>query len=478
MSTTAAHPKPTDLFARDREWQRLVEAHNSTNPELLLVMGHRRAGKSYLLARFVRSTGGVYFQATRQTERELILAFSRALGERFDDATLRQVGFAEWEQCLAYLVDRADGNPLTVVLDEFPYLVDSAPALPSMLQAWWDHRLPGTRVKLVLSGSHISAMKRLVADDQPLYGRRTGRIDVRPFDYLDASAFVPDWSSRDKLRFYSVFGGLPGHLALVDPAGSLRTNASRHVLSDSGRLFDEAVRAFDSFLSDAAVHYSIVEAIASGEQRWSRIASRVGKQTSALSRPLDWLLDMEIAERFAPVTEYPRPSPKRLLYRLADPYLAFWYRFVADMKGRGLVALTDPEELWDRFVEPRLDETHVAHVFEESCRQFVARGRHKRLPFKPIQVGSWWNRDSSDQVDVVALGPEGELLVGECKWGSLDGRDLDRLVRRSRQVAADAGNPSSITYALFSAGPPERNDLPAKVGSDPVLLFSADDLFT
>jgi hypothetical protein len=33
-------------------------------------------------------------------------------------------------------------------------------------------------MKLVLSGSHITAMKQLEDADQPLYGRRTARIDI------------------------------------------------------------------------------------------------------------------------------------------------------------------------------------------------------------------------------------------------------------------------------------------------------------
>lgn len=204
------------------------------------------------------------------------------------------------------------GEPFVLVLDEFPYLADSAPALPSILQDWWDHRMASTRISLVLSGSHISAMKRLVEADEPLYGRRTGRIDLRPFDYLDAARFAPSWPARDKLLLYGIFGGLPGHLTLVDPARSLAENVARHVLDSSGRLHNEAVHAFDAFLSDASVHYSIVEAIASGEQRWNRITSRIGKQTSALARPLDWLVEMEVVERVAPITEYPRPNPKRL----------------------------------------------------------------------------------------------------------------------------------------------------------------------
>ena len=444
-------PKPPALLNRDREWTRLAEAHHSPQPELLLCVGRRRAGKSFLLVRFVEASTGLYYQATRKTEREQLLDLSRALGTRFDDPALRRAALPDWDAVLDYVVERAAGGPFTFVLDEFPYLADATPALSSIIQAWWDHRLAGARVTLVLSGSHVTAMKRLTASDQPLYGRRTGRVDVLPFDYYDAARFVPSWPARDKLRLYAIFGGLPGHLALIEPTQTLAANAARHLFDASGRLYDEAAHAFDSFLGDAAVHYSIVEAIASGTRRWSRIASRVGKQTSALSRPLEWLLGMDVVERVAPLTAYPRPSPKRTLYRLADPYLTFWHRFVSDVKGRGLTALVEPEALWDQFVAPRLDREHVAYVFEEACRQFVARAPHPSLPFRPVQVGSWWNADSSEEVDVVALDGQGGLLVGECKWGMIDTHDLERLVRRGKQVAEEAGGITKITPVLFSA---------------------------
>jgi AAA+ ATPase superfamily predicted ATPase len=69
---------------------------------------------------------------------------------------------------------------LVLVLDEFPYLVNAELALPSILQSIWDHQLKQARVKLILSGSHITAMKRLTEADQPLYGRRTGLIQTDP----------------------------------------------------------------------------------------------------------------------------------------------------------------------------------------------------------------------------------------------------------------------------------------------------------
>ncbi|GAB5521700.1 MAG: ATP-binding protein [Rhodothermales bacterium] len=468
--------KPADLIDRERAWATLTQQYERTGPSLVLMLGRRRVGKSWLLTRFAQATRGLYYQATRMTEREQLRSLSLALAAHFDDAALRHTAFSRWDDLLAYVAERTQVQPFVLILDEFPYLADSAPALPSVLQKWWDHDLPATSVKLILSGSHITAMRRLEGGDQPLYGRRTARIDLLPFDYADAAQVVPKWSAKDRLHLYGMVGGLPGHLALVDPVQSLAENIGALMLEGSGRLYDEAIHAFDAFLPDASVHYSIIDAIANGEQTWSRIASRVGKQTSALSRPLEWLLEMGVVRRVAPLTAYPKPSPKRVLYQIADPYLAFWHRFIADIRGRGLPALVAPEQLWETMIAPRLDD-YMGGVFEAACRQFVARSTSSLLPFRPVQVGAWWSRDGSAEVDVVALGSAGELLVGECKWGMVDERDLMRLQQRGQQVAREAGvDVSLVQHVLFTAGIPSEG-LSERATAGAATLVSAKHLY-
>src|SRR4028119_2006037 len=192
--------RPAEILDRESEWAELVRIWQRRGPELLFVLGRRRVGKSYLLGRFAREVRGIYYQATKRTESEQLLRLSSIVGAHFDDPALqRGVPFPEWESLFEYVTDRAAGEPFLIVLDEFPYLSASAPALPSILQALWDHRWPDTRIKLVLSGSHITAMRQFEEADQPLYGRRTGRIDVEPFDYLNAARFLPGYTVDEHL---------------------------------------------------------------------------------------------------------------------------------------------------------------------------------------------------------------------------------------------------------------------------------------
>ena len=467
---------PDSLIDREQEWKLLEEAWASERPELIFVLGRRRVGKSFVLAPFARAVGGLYYQATRRTEAEQLQAVTRIVADRFDDAALRQTaGFTNWESLFDYLVEKLGDERFLFVIDELPYLEESAPAFPSVLQSVVDHRLRDTRIKLVLSGSHVTAMKRLEEVDQPLYARRTARAVFRPFSYVHAAAFVPGYDARDRLRAYGVFGGVAGHLSLLSPELPLAANVQKHVLDPSARLFDEAQWMLDAFLSDAAVHYSILEAIATGDRTWSGITKRLGKTAGSLSRPMAWLIDMEIVRRDVPITVGRPSKSKRAIYAITDPYVSFWHRFVSPLVETGVSAVAPPARIWERRVAPRLDD-YMGEVFEEVCRAAVCE-RPGLVPFEPSRVGSWWSADSREQVDVIALSDDGAMLAAECKWGSVDGGDLATLARRAKLVADELGNVRRTHLALFTGPGSADGAVQRAAETGDAQLYTADDLF-
>ena len=471
--------KPADVIDRETEWAALQDLWASPRPDLAFAVGRRRVGKSHVLSRFARAVGGVYYQATRRTEAEQLAGLARVVGEHLRDPALRLgSGFASWEDLFAYVAGQADGDPFLLVLDEFPYLADAAPALPSVIQKLWDHDWAGTRMKLILSGSYVTAMERLEAADQPLYGRRTARLTFAPFGVAEAAQFVPSWSAQNQLTAFGLFGHLPGHLALLDADRPLAANVAAHLLSASGRLVDDAQHVLDAFTAEAAVHYSILEAIAGGETTWSGITNRVGRSGGALSRPLAWLAAMGLVERAVPITEKRPDRSKRAVYRVADPYLAFWHRVVAPLVHTGSIGLVDPERLWDEAVRPKVDD-HMGPVFEAVCRDFVGRQARRNpgaLPFRPLRVGAWWDAASREEVDVVAVGGKGEVLVGEAKWGPVTERHLATLRRRAALVEADVSGAKETHLALFTGRGEADRAVQAEAEAGRLLLFTADDL--
>lgn len=472
-TTTSLRP----LHDRGREKAELDRALGSGKPELLIAAGRRRAGKSFLLTNYLQDKPGLYYQATKGTSREQLRTLAHIVSAGSTQSGLQFTGgFADWDAFFGYVSREAAGQPFFLVLDEFSYLLESVRGFGSLLQRLWDHALVDSQVKLVLSGSYVSAMKRLTAADQPLHGRMTGTLRFAPFSYLDAACFFPEYSSRDRLIAFAAFGGLPGHLALVDPSRTVAENVARQMLDPGGRLAEEADHLFDSFLREAGVHYSIIRAIASGEQKWSRIANRVGKGSASLSRPLDWLQEMDVVTRIIPVTVQPPGPGKKAIYRVTDQYLRFWHRFVAIIRATGADDLAEPAALWQQFIEPNLDN-YMGAVFEDACRYFCGHVRHPRLPFRPVRVGEWWTDDASEQIDVVCVGGRGQLMLCECKWGDFGRDDLHTLERRRDLILKEMNGITQVHLAAFVGNRLTDQNVVDRVANGDLILFTLDDLF-
>lgn len=436
------------------------------------MLGPRRVGKSFLLAPWAETVAGIYYQASRRSEAEQLRSLTRICAERFDDAGLRSApSFESWDALLAYVTARAGTDPFVVVLDEYPYLEEAAPGLSSVLQRFWDHAARGTQIKLVLSGSYVSAMKRLEDVDQPLHARRTHRMALAPFDAQSASGFFPSYGPRDRLLAYACFGHLPGRLALIDARRPVDVNVIEQIVTPSSRLYDEAQLVLDSLRSESALHHSILSAIARGERSWRGITKRTGKSSGSLSRPMSWLLDMGLVVRDVPITEPDPSTTKRALYRIADPYLIFWHRFVAPLAHAGLSITADPAALWTRRIQPMLDE-HLGGVFEDVARQAVASGGI--LPFEVAQVGRWWT--DRQEIDVVARSLDGDVFVGECKWGTVDRHDFARLRAAAETLTRRSEGARSMTYGVFSGGGLGDDDVRAAVARGELLSFDLSDL--
>ena len=466
-------PKPDDLWDRERDWATLAKLWAKKGPDLAFVVGRRRVGKSYVLARFCDAVGGIYYQATRRTEAEQLAVLTRLIGSRFDDAALAAgATFGSWETLLDYLTQKAGKDPCLLVIDEFPYLTESAPAFTSILQSYWDHQWKRTRLKCVLSGSYITAMHQLEQGDQPLFGRRTAKVACHPFGYQDIGHFVPSYDAVDRALTYGVFGNLPGNLALLDPEEPFLRNVADLLLDTTSRLVDDAQHILDAFVPDPTVHYSILQAIALGDRTWQGITGRVGKTGGSILRPLQWLEEMEVIQRVVPITEKDPRKSKRVVYRITDPYVEFWHRVVGPLWQAGALGLRDPMELAVKHVEPQLND-HMGPVFEQLCRDFVAA---EGADFAPMRVGEWWDRSSTNQVDIVALGAKKELFVAECKWGAVKGSDLEKLRERAALLSVELGGVSSTRYALFAARGEADKDVRAAVKRGEASLYDLESL--
>lgn len=425
---------------REDELETLRTAFQSETAELLVIYGRRRLGKSALVREATADTDdAVYWQATEETPEVQLADFVATASETFP---LLEDIQRDWEALL-----RALGRQnAVVVLDEFPYLVQSDEALPSKIQRVWDTNLEDSNMTLVLVGSSISVMEeKVLSGGSPLYGRRTGAIDLPPLSIDDASQFYPGDDPDTTIQSWGVFGGTPYYLRALDPSATLAENIQVRILSEHGVLHNEPefLLRTEFGIREPQTYYTILRAIATGNRETSEIANFAGVDSNSLGSYLSKLRRLRLVERDIPVTANPNATRKSR-YRLKEPLFRFWFRYVYGQTGK-LVQLGDAA--YEELVEPTFTD-YMGPMFEIVCQNALP----SLLPKTYQGIGYWWHRNH--ELDVVGLGSDGTLVAGECKYTTRqmtegDLADLERTAREVQWTPDGGGGEPTYHYCCF-----------------------------
>jgi hypothetical protein len=145
-------------------------------------------------------------------------------------------------------------------------------------------------------------------------------------------------------------------------------------------------------------------------------------------------------------------SERRALYRVADPFLTFWYRFVAPLASA--LQFSDPTSVYAVQVAPRLSEYMGWSVLEEICGQWLQRNGQQRLGLNVRQMARYWSRDGRTEIDLMAELDDGTFLFGECKWHTETVTRLNDLSVLQAKVASlpEARWRNQPRYILFALG--------------------------
>ena len=339
-----------------------------------------------------------------------------------------------------------------IVLDEFQFIARQEPEIGSLLNRFAREHAGNPDLLLCLSGSDISFFeKQVVGYGATTYGRRTGSLKLQPFPWSEIRAFTEGWDVEEQIRAWAVFGGVPYYLKEIDPAQPLREAIRRAVLYPDGLLRDEPrfLLSQESRLRDVDTYMSCLRAISAGVTRLNAIAQRIGKRRSEEARPfLETLEEMGLVERRYPVT---RASGRRVSYAITDPFLRFWFRFVAPRESR-LHSREQADRYLEEAVVPELDKFVSEDAFERICQEWLGREVDGAA-----KAGRWWGpirrreegklRSRTYEADAVAVDERGEVIaLGSCKWpaaGSVHehgAEELDKLeVIRNELDAPRAG---------------------------------------
>jgi hypothetical protein len=451
---------------RDRELNSLERWWASPGASMGLVWGRRRVGKSALIRRFARSRRSVFHVATgRPPERELV-ELSRAaapvLGGARDLATSP---FASWDDAFESIGAAAASEPLLLVLDEFPELVDGTPWLPGFLRAVWDRLRERTRLKVLLSGSAVRTMQAMQEYRAPLYGRFDLTLRLDPFWPHEAAQMLPGLAPADRARVWGIVGGIPKYLDWWDQERSVAENLEVLACQPDGRLLTEGMLVLATEVEMGDLGKRVLYALAGGRTRHNEIADAVGADPTAT---LERLEELRLVERLAPVTEDIRFTRRRI-YRVADNFLSFWFgvldRYRAEIdQGIGDTIVPALMRRLDDFLGARWEQAFRMHL-----RRLAIDGA---LGEEVVAVGPFWTAAPDPcEIDAVVLaGVERRAVAaGEAKWTArVDGARIRRQLERKVAALPNAA-PAALRYVVCAR---EAVD-----GAEGVLAVTAADIF-
>ena len=442
------------FIGRKREMEKL-ESEYSRDSSFVVIYGRRRVGKTTLIKEFLKDKTAFYFLATEEIESQSMKRLAGVVARTTKNRLLQNATFTDWLDLFQVIADYEPEKKKVFVLDEFPYLVKTNSAFPSILQNAWDEVLKDKNVMLILSGSLIGMMqKHALSYDSPLYGRRTSQMRLAPLPFTDIYS-VQNLSFTGSVEQYAVTGGVPKYLEFFEDGRELTEQIKDAVLSKNGFLYEEPFFLLKSESMTAVNYFSIIKAIADGNHKIGKIAGVLGIESSKLTPYLSTLSDLGFVEKRTPVTEKNPEKSRKGLYFIADNFICFWFRYVYPYKGE--LELDNMQIVLDE-IQKDFETKFVAFAYEDICKNlFSDLCKRGAIDFVPSRIGAYWLNDytGDTEIDVMAVDNQYKrIFAGECKYHA---KPVDAPVYYAlRDKVLDAGEirksyPSyDVIYGVFS----------------------------
>lgn len=387
-------------------------------PSFVVVYGRRRIGKTMLLREWISRNRNkvkpIYYLAQLTSHEHNLSLMAEAAYKQLGEDALMGLRARRLTDILNML-SRLGAN--VIVIDEFTYWVRSYEGVLSELQEYVDLYMDRYDVLLVISGSLVGLMEeRVLGGGSPLYARAASRLRLDPLPFKYLKTLLPGWDPVDRVRLYSIIGGIPFYYCLVQGAGSLREAVRRLLLSIDSPLLAEKDLLLREHFRELHAYNAVLSALARGYNTPGKIAGVAGIEVGYANKILHTLEALGFIERMRPL------HARRGFYRVKDPILRTWYSLVEPILS--LLEIGLHREAEERVLE--MLDSHTASAWEQLVGEYLYRlyaPRGYRLVGPAIRHG--------EEIDVVLLDEAGErAIVAEAKWSDVASMEVERIRRR------------------------------------------------
>ena len=385
------------FIGRQSELQTLEQEYRRDGG-FVVIYGRRRVGKTRLIKEFIKDKPAVYFLATEEVEAQSMKRMAGVIARATGNVLLGNVTFSDWADLFRAVAAYQPDQKKVIVLDEFPYMVKTNPAFPSILQNIWDEFLQDSNIMLILSGSLIGMMKKhALSYDSPLYGRRTAQIRLMPLPFTAVYA-AQSLPFEQAVQQYALTGGVPKYLEFFTEQEPLIDQIRSIVLSKNGFLYEEPNFLLRDEVQTPINYFSIIRVIADGNHKLSKICGVLEQESPSISPYLATLSELGFVVKETPITEKNPEHSRKGLYFVSDNFTRFWFRYVYPYKGE--LELDNQQIVLDE-LQKTFISSFVAFAYEDVCKNIFAElCRNGQLAFVPSRIGSYWHNDLNADTEI------------------------------------------------------------------------------
>ena len=411
------------FYGREKEIETLQKIENlsASYAQMTVITGRRRIGKTTLVKHACTQIPFVYLFVGRKSEtmlcREFAEVVSNTLGVDLGD-------FSSFSRLFSVLMQQSKKIHFTLVLDEFQNFKFVNQAVFSDMQNIWDANKAESKMNLIVCGSVNTMMSKIFDDKkEPLYGRANNRLRLQPFSAVVLKEmlgdFNPDYTHEDLLALYMTTGGVAKYVEEMLTHGATTKDAILEQFVCYGSYFIPEGKEMlsDEFGKDSGNYFSILNAIAEGENTRGDIKSYTGVEPGGFLDKLE--KEYDIIYRHRPYLA--SDKSRNVKYGIKDNFLRFWFRFV--QKYISAVEIGNTDYILEKMQNDY--ETYSGRELEQYFHQKYAETGRYNL------VTSYWERDGQNEIDLIAVNDaERHIVIGEIK------RQAQRLVMKTLEEKA------------------------------------------
>lgn len=408
------------LIGRKKEIQKLDAAVSSKKSEFLAVYGRRRVGKTFLIREYFQYTFDFQISglANAETQQQLF-NFDSALAKQsslvFDRAS------ANWLIAFQRLIDHLESIPgkgkKVIFFDELSWFDTPGADFMMGLEHFWNSWASNRKdVLLIVCASAASWMTNvLINNSGGLHNRITQKMKIEPFTLQETEAMLVAKNCvldrYQMVQLYMALGGIPYYLDAIEPHLSAPQNIQELLFDQSGLLHNEFFNLYRSLFRKYEIYEKVVEALSSkneGLQRGDIIKQAHISSGGTLTKVL---ADLEESGFICAYTAFDGKQ-KNTIYRLADYYTLFYFKFIKDGKYRG-------KDAWLNLIDNPVQRAWQGYTFEQICIDHVWQIKKALGISGVLSNNAAWRGNTGEraaQIDLLIDRRDQVINLCECKF--------------------------------------------------------------